>query len=461
MSEGYKKKPKMNLRVAKGIYLSIENYRQVPILRILQELEQSQWYSSSRLQELQWLKLQRLIRHCYENLSFYRDKFKELGMRPEDIKTPGDFKSIPTLTKEEFRNNIERLKASNINLKLIKAKTSGSTGLPMMFYKDGVALANHRAAMYRGHRWFNVNIGAKEAKLCGIPGNFKQRVYSRLSDFFLNRFRQSKEDLSEEVLYGFYRKLMKERPDYLCGYSSMIYELASFIKQNDLSCEKLNLKMVKCTSETILQFHRDLIEEVFNCKVVSEYGAAEVGVIAFECPEGRHHIMSDSVYLEFSDEKIESIGNQDLRELIVTDLNNYAFPILRYRIGDMGMPSAERSCPCGRNLPLLKGVLGRSHSVVRGANGKKFHSSIFHYIVKSLVARSGGIRQFKVYQKSEREISYEIVKDDCFDERSEAYLRKRTLKLLGDNMKVVFKYVDRIPRDKSGKLRYFVSEINS
>jgi len=447
----------MNSYLAKKIYLSAEYVRGEPLKKTLDELEKSQWLSLPKLEENLITKIKILVNHAYKNVPYYRDLFNIEGIDPYSIKDLSDLKKIPILTKELFRKNALKLLAENHPKRIDVAKTSGSTGLSLSFYKDRLTTAYHRAPIFRGHRWHGLDVGSKEAKLWGVPVNLGERLFIRISDFFMNRFREKEYNLTEEILYDFYLKLLRKKPDYLMGYSSMIYQFALFLKENNLRINNCRLKIVKCTSETIKEEYRDIVEQIFRCPLVSEYGSAETGIIAFECPKRNHHLMMDCNYVEFLPLG-DHILNQEFKEIVVTDLYNFSMPIIRYKIGDLVVPS-NRKCSCGRELPLVEKIEGRSSNLVKGANGKIFHSIIFYYIFKGLSGRGGGVKQFKIIQERENKLIYQLVKDYNYSENTIKYIREKTQQYLGNNMEIEFQFLEIIPRERSGKLRDFVSKI--
>ncbi|GAB4345899.1 MAG: hypothetical protein Kow0099_26620 [Candidatus Abyssubacteria bacterium] len=295
--------------------------------------------------------------------------------------------------------------------------------------------------------------------LWGVPVNFWERQITKGKDVILNRFREKEYNLKDDILLDFYDRLRREKPDYLMGYSSMVYEFARYLQQKNLDGTCLGLRMVKCTSETIHEIYREIIENTFGCKLVSEYGAAETGLIAFECPEGSHHLMNDCVYVQFVDCDI-LVNGQPAKRILVTDLHNYAVPVINYDVGDLVLPSDNTCCPCGRPFPMVERIFGRLGNVVVTPDGQRLHSIIFYYIMKGLAEKGGGVRSFKVYQKAQDRLSVLLVKDSHFTENTLQFLMKEFERHFGPEMQVNFEFCESIPREKSGKLRDFVQEID-
>ncbi len=445
----------LNQVIAKKLFLSVENIRGEHINQYLNNLEASQWYSPLALKELQLEKLKMLLNHAYQNVPWYRKKFQERNITPGDIRTLDDLQILPILTKDDLRSQTTILAAQGYRGRKSIAKTSGSTGISVKFYKDRQSSGYGRAAMYRGHRWFGVDIGDREARLWGVPIGVKEKMVHRLADYFLNRFRETSFELSDIILENYLASIQKQNPKYLMGYPSMVYQFARFLKEKKIDLRSC-FAMVKVTSESLYEYQRTLIADVFQCPIVNEYGAAETGLIGFECPYHGMHLMSECAIVEEHAKDELSDGNS---ELIVTDLNNYALPVIRYKLGDRGKLSTG-ICKCGRGLPLIDNIQGRSSDIVYKADSTPVHSSIFSYILKEVTRIGGGVRQYKVYQDEIGQLRIEIVKDSGYKQTSEQLIKEIIYRQFGNNMRLDISYVNEIQREKSGKLRYFVSKLN-
>jgi phenylacetate-CoA ligase len=241
------------------------------------------------------------------------------------------------------------------------------------------------------------------------------------------------------------------------GYPSLIFLYASFLQRAGLDGKGFNLRFVKCTAEIINDYQRELIEEVFGCPCISEYGAAETGVVSFECPSRNHHIMSDSVFTEFE------ISNPDFKgapqKLIITNLYNYCFPIIRYEIDDLAYPQ-EGKCDCGSCLPLMSKVIGRVHDVIVGHNGKHFHSSVFAPLMKRLVKKSFPIKEFRFVQHEPGNIQMHLVRSTNFTIKHSKAVKRILWSAFKDSVTIDIVYCSELKRDPSGKFRYFISKLN-
>lgn len=448
----------MNNFIARQILHAITLARKQPLFDSLRFLEKSQWWTYEKLQEYQNTKLSMLLQHCSRNVPYYRKWFRERGCNPLDINVT-NMSSLPIINKEFLRKNLQLMCAEKNKGSFEEAKTSGSTGIALHFPKSLSSSAFQLAAMYRGHRWHDVDLGAREARLWGIPVNKLSRFKTSITDVLLNRFRECEYNLNPDVLSDFYEKLKRLNPEYLMGYTSMVSQFANFLYDNKMDGTELNLKMVKCTSETIHESDRKIIETVFGCRLVSEYGAAETGLVAFQCEAGSHHLMADCCIVEFV-EPSEDLGDASLKEIVITNLDNFALPIVRYRIGDLGAQGLDR-CICGRGLPLIRNIIGRTSDVIKMSDGRRWHSIVLYYVMKGLEEKQGGVVQFKVFQKEVDHLELYLVPDKKFNTGAKKYIIDRFKQIFGEKMRVDFQVVDSIPREPSGKMRDFVSSLQA
>lgn len=432
------------------------------VLDCLRELEKTQWYSSSQLLDLQWKKLEQLLAHCYDNVSYYRALFDKLAMRPEDIKDMDDFRQLPILTKQEMRQNLHQMVAQDKRRPFTTRKTSGSTGIPVEFQIGRAANSYRLAAQARGRRWWGWDVGDRRAALWGTPfiwgtsgyipklRRLKRRLVDNYIDFPVC-------DLRPQSMRKYYHQMWHFKPRFMYSWTSALYTFARFVKDEGLDGHALGLEGVVLTAEVLYPHQRDLIEAVLGCPVISEYGCGEVAQIALQCPEGSMHLMSENVLVEFLKEgKPAEPGQRS--NIIVTDLNNYRMPLVRYSVGDVGCYNTQH-CSCGRGLPLMEIAVGREVDLIQLKNGQTLHPEMLSLPHNSILFEK--IRQYKITQRSlthffiqiEAEPGNESLLTDVFS----TFLRER----LGEDITVELEFVKHIPSEKSGKVRYFVSEVKA
>lgn len=445
--------------LSRAIYYLVEKTVGLNVSTLLKTLEKTQWYNREDLKKMQWQKLKKLLNHAYKNTFYYQKQFKKVGLCPEDINGPETFRNLPFLTKDDIRNNFSDLKARNIK-HFVADCTSGSMGTPLTFLKERSASGYFLAAKYRGHRWYNIDIGDREIKFWGLPIDQKPKLKERVKDFLLNRTLFVAFDISRETLFQHFHTCQKIKPKYLYGYASALYRFAKFLKEEGIDAAFLNLRAVISTSEVLYGFERELIGSVFGCPVINEYGACEAGVIAFECPEGKMHITMENVYLEILKENGQPVAPGESGEMVVTELNNFAMPFIRYRIGDLGTYVDEsEKCKCGRELLLIGEIVGRALDTVVAPSGKLLHAHTFNYIIRSAINRGADIKEFKIVQKDRYKLLIKIVAPRDLNEEHRNYIAEQITDFMGEGIKIEFEQVESIPLEKSGKFSFFVSEI--
>jgi len=306
--------------------------------------------------------------------------------------------------------------------------------------------------MFRCYGWYSIDIGDRQIRFWGVPISTLPRYREKLKDLVLNRIRISAFDISKSSCFSHYERIKRFKPAYFYGYTTAIYGFALYAKELGIDLNELGLKAVICTAEKMYPHHVDLFKDVFTCPVVDEYGSSENGIIAFQCREGNMHMMSDHMAIEFVNDRGDPVTSGELGRILITDLVSYEMPLIRYDIGDMGRFS-EKKCSCGINLPLMEIVEGRKEDFIRTPQGTLIHAAYLCYTLKD-----DAVQEFKMYQKGINKFLVQIVKSSSFNSSTEKQLAHRLRSVLGDGVTFDFEYLDRIPREASGKLRYFVSE---
>lgn len=419
-------------------------------LMLLHQVRKNQWLRPSELEELQNKKLRAIVKHAYDNTEFYHYKFKNAGIYPDDIKTVNDLKKVPFTTKEELRMQpLEARTSKNLDLsKCLVTETSGSTGIPLKIVYDSAADEFSKAVNLRSHIENGLKVRSKWA-VFGDPHHYqkprwfqKLRIYSpvKVSVF---------EPIDKQIDI-----LTKFKPEVLDGYTSSIRLLAEAIDKNDI--KGINPKTVFGTSELLDPETRKYINSVFDVEMVDNFGCVELNRTAWECKEhAGYHIDADSVIMEFIENE-ENISPGERGEIVYTGLYNYAMPLIRYKIEDVGIPSDEL-CPCGRGLPLMKLIEGRSDSFMQVPDGRVFSPIIWTLIIRKIP----GVGQLKAIQEKRDLIRVLLVKSREFSLNTIAQVEHDIKEVMGQEINVKVEIVDEIPKDKSGKVRAAVSNVKT
>jgi len=414
----------------------------------LAELERSQWLSPDELAARQWRKVRVLLDHAAGGVPFYRRLFRELGATPEDIRTPEDLQALPVLSKQIIRERQQELLAAG-NFRLMRRTTSGSTGIPMVSFTDFGCRDWTLAAIRRERRWWGIDVGDRDARL--TTARRSRRDWLRRY-YLLNQAEFRCVELSAGAMTHLYQELARFRPAVLRAASSTtLAHFARFVLEQRPGQKRVRPRVIFCTGEVLYPHQRELIAQAFGCPVVSDYGTTENGLIAGECPAGRMHINVENHLLEF---RPVPGGAGEVCEILLTDLNNWGMPFIRYAVGDLGVAVAER-CPCGRGLPLMAVRGGRTSDLAVLPDGGLVDNAVFCEIFERIGVDR--IRQYRIVQEAVDRFTVLVAATD------EETVRTRIVggfrAILGDGAQLTIEFVSDIPREASGKLRHFVSNV--
>ena len=420
----------------------------------LRLLEKSQWWKRRELERFQQDRLQKMIKHSYQNTLYYHDMFKSLKLNPADVKNIDDLQKLPILTKEDIRNNLGNLTAKNYSKReLMLSATGGSTGEPMSFFINKEWGAWNMAAAYREWSWAGYKPGDKIAYLWGAPqdlshqGELKNKMFNLINrTIMLDAFDMTKKTLDEYV-----RMLRKFKPKVINAYVSAVYLMAQYMENRGINDIKPKAILTSC--EMLFDYQRETIERVFGCEVFDYYSGRDTTIHAGECPEhSGYHLAIENAVVEFirDDEHVES---GEMGKIIITDLSNYAMPLIRYEIGDLGVPSDE-ICSCGRGLPLMKKVVGRVTDIITTKDDKYVHGEFFTHLFYD----TRGIKQFQFIQKTKEYAILKIVKKINYSQAELDKIINQIYEQCGD-IRIDVEFVESIPLTSSGKYRFTISEV--
>ena len=421
----------------------------------LKELTKTQYYNRERLLKLQSEKLRYLILSAYKNVPYYRKLLDDNMVNPKDVREPSDLTKIPFLTKNNIRENMSSLKSCK-SKNLQEFNTGGSTGEPMIFYIGKKRVSYDVAAKLRATRWWGVDIGDPEIVIWGSPIELsKQDRIRQFRDWIFQTKLLSAFDMTEQRMLEYLHIIRKMRPAHAFGNPSSINVLAKYARNNKIRLDDLGIKVVFCTAEKLYEHQRELISEIFNAPVANGYGGRDAGFIAHECPEALGmHITAESIIVEIVDNTGDPLPPGQKGEIVVTHLDTHDFPFIRYKTGDIGVLS-EKACPCGRGLPVLKKIEGRTTDFIVTPDGKIMHGLSLIYVLREIP----GIREFKIIQEKPARFVVNIVKDSIFKDESEAEIRDGFKKRIGADTEVLLNYLPGIEPERSGKFRYIVSKV--
>ncbi len=353
---------------------------------------------ADELRYLNWERRKRIVDHAFRTVPFYQKRYSAVGFEPGDLKNEEDFSELPILERSHIRENLDDLISRNFHKNELKpVSTGGTTGAPITIFSDpryplnviswrtletwGVSPADNSAYLYRA-----------------IPTGIS-KVLRSLALYPTRRSYLSAFAMSDENLDRFFKALQATRPKYLVGYVGALDVFASYLFDSGL--ELPGLRAVWSTAAPLSDVKKNFFQTTFGCPVFSQYGSCEFYWIASECHEQSGlHIDSDIRHVEVVDSEDTPCETREHGDLIVTDLLNEAFPLIRYRVGDRGRMLAP-TCACGSPFPLMDYVKGRVSDTITLRSGKKIPGEIWTTIFDDFVSE---IRSFSVHQSADYRI---------------------------------------------------------
>jgi len=421
-------------------------------LEYLLELRERQYDPAEGIRHRQIEALRKLLFHAYETVPYYRTQFIRAGFHPGDLRSLSDLKQLPILTKADIRRHGKQLRSTAFaDQPTVLKRTSGSTGVPLEIAVNRDSIEWKTACTIRSDEWSGYRQGQRVAKVWGNPEyrheGLKGRIRNRLIDraTYLDTI-----GLDEDRMRQFADSLARRRPGLLFGHAHSLYLFACCCRKQ--AAAVIRPGGIVSTAMLLHDWQRAVIEEAFGCKVTNRYGCEEVSLIASECEAHRGlHLNSDSLAAEVLDDRPGS----DEGSLAVTDLTNYAMPLIRYKVGDV-VTRSTRTCSCGRGLPLIERVEGREADFVLTPGGKLI-SGIS--LTENFALHIRGTAQVQIVQETARHLRLRIVPDDEYGRDSEWQIEGLFRDTFGPDMDYDVELVNAIPQEASGKYRFCISNV--
>lgn len=453
----------MNRMLAKAISDLVQRYRGWDYHEDLLELEALEYETAEVMQSYQTEKLRTLLTHCKTNVPFYREALAKIGFDPQALGGIDDLRKLPIVDKDRLRADYPLFFATETQRPFDRWASSGSTGQPFEFRLDRRSTTrNTFAALARGRRWWDLDVGIPEVMIWSgvrdvsgtLAGRFKalgRRASWRCKNILLI----DTYDLDRTKVRAAYERVLRFRPVATRSISSGLYRFCELLEDLGLDGTRLGIRKAIYTGEAFPESQKNLVERVLDCKAICEYGCTELGIIAFECPEGGLHLFHENMIFEFLiDGRPAAVGEQ--AELVVTNLNDFVAPLIRYSVGDMVVPS-DRRCSCGRSLPLIESIGGRAHAKIRTPSGGVIHGLFFSHLFDTIPA----VHRFRVVQRSMHELRLELTSTQTIGGEELRSIEASVAKVMGAGVRVVAKQLDDLPLAGNGKFRWIVSELDA
>ena len=423
-------------------------------LRMLREMEAADRLSVPELEQLQRKRLRHLVDVCYRHVPYVRRRMQEAGVEPRQIREAADLQRLPLLTKADIREHRSELRSETAK-RLSVFTTGGSTGEPLIFDLGKRRIASRVACRQRVARWWGVGLGDPEIALWGSPVELSRQDWIRaLRDRLMATRLLSAFEMNDARITEYLDVVERQGCRQLFGYPSAIYLLCLQAQKEGRNLRGLGVDVVFVTGEVLFPHQRELISQTLNCAVANGYGGRDSGFIAHECPQGGMHVLTDAIVLEIVDPAGRSVPPGEPGEIVVTDLYSEDAPFIRYATGDIGVASS-RACACGRALPLLEHIEGRSNDLVVAPDGRLINALALVYPLRDIE----GIEQYRIAQKQLEWFHVQMTCNGQFQKEGEDRIRAGWTELLRAPVRVTFEYLPRIPPDPRGKFRHVVSDV--
>lgn len=428
----------------------ISIYYDTSFWKIMKELEYTENMSKDLLEERTNMLLDNLLKSVYTKSPYFKQRLLKSGYNPFGVFDKDLFCNIFPMTKFEIRSFMPNMLLGEHGISY--RSTSGTTGEPLIFPKDRVASMYMDAAMHQVYGWYGIHPSDPEGRFWGSATTVHGKMTQYLRDWLLNRRRFSSFRMGEEECEYFWKILRRFKPKYFYCYPNAACHFAEYLKNTGKQGEELKLKVIICTGEMLFPHQRSLLEDLFQCPVANEYGSTENGIIAFQCPDGKLHAMSQNVLVEVVDDQGKPKIKGEIGNILVTELHSNNIPFIRYLLGDLGAFTGE-DCPCGRKYPVMDIQAGRIDDFIVTKSHKKVYDAILAYTFKKEFLK------FRGYQKEVGKLAIEYIPQKDFEMSCLIKHLLHLKKYLGDDMEIEFIEVKEIKPLTSGKLKYFVSEI--
>jgi len=400
--------------------------------------------------------LQKIIHYAYNHVPFYKKRFDKNKVKPEDIKKIEDLQKLPYLTKDEIRNAGNDLISDEYKRKeLFIHPTSGSTGTPLTLYADHDAVMNSFNFAWATCRPGLIRNRHKYAHFTGleiVKPDISKPPFWRMNYASRQRL-YSIFHMSDTNIPYYLDDFVDFKPVWFQGYPSAIYTLAEYIIRHNYDYP-YPPKAVITSAEECLPEYRQAIEKAFKTRVWDEYGQGEMCAFAFECECRKLHEKIVYSVIEFI--PVGQENGLQICELICTSFINKAWPLIRYRVGDLALINPDAKCPLGRTGRVIERIYGRTAHRLLTSDGAKITN------ISVMAKKCRNVRFMQAIQKEKGKVILHVVPDPNFDKKKDEILMVREFrKKLGDEkrMEISVEYAERPVLTSSGKMLMIISEL--
>ena len=420
-------------------------------LAILFQLEQSQWWSPEILLQHQLRQIHLVIKHAAKAVPFYQKSLKAVAELPPGKFTLTALQSLPLLTRTEIQRAGDMLCSRSLSKSHGKSqlfRTSGSSGQPMQAVRSAVDIMFARVLTLRYHLWHQHDFNAKNVSIKTITKMPKGPLqwamcYPTGSGIVY--------DIATPV-DQLMKRLLEDEPGYLRVHPSTLRGMIKY--SQSIGKKPRQLRQVCTFGEVVEDSLRELCQQAWGVAITDMYSAEEMGCMALQCPQQQgYHIQAEHLLIEILNDDNKPCQPGEMGRIIVTQLHNFAMPLIRYDIRDVGQ--VGEACACGRGLPMIKKIIGRVRNLVTLADGNKIHP-VFHEDKMLAIAP---ITQYQLIQKDLEKITIKLVVTKDLTSAQETELSNYFSTQFKHQFNYHFIYCDDIPQKANGKYEVFRSEV--
>ncbi|NBV47969.1 MAG: phenylacetate--CoA ligase family protein [Verrucomicrobia bacterium] len=430
------------------------------------QLERTQWWTTAELEAAQFKTLRLLLDHARETTPYYRERFARAGYDHKAALDPAAWLRVPVSRRRDLQQAGDSLFSARppaAHGKVVAATTSGSTGQPLRFARNEVTMTYWRAFTLRDLVWHDEDTLPKIGAIRFAPVGQAEAPHGVSSPHWNNSTAVTfptgpavmlnvASSLDEQFAW-----LERERPQRLTSFPSNFLALGEHARRTGRALPRTG--RLRCVGEMLTPEARATIAADWGGKVVDLYSCEEAGYLALECPEhGSYHVQAENVKLEILDEQDKPCPPGTPGRVVITSLHNFASPLIRMDLGDyaeLGEP-----CPCGRGLPVIRRILGRSRNRLVLPNGETRYPRIGE---KAIAEAAEGVTVFRflAIQHSLEMVEMQIVASRPLDAAEQARLAVSIQQNLGHPFRITFSFPADIPAQPNGKRETFVSLIHA
>ena len=423
-------------------------------LALLYQFQHSERLSSEALKAAQLLQLQQLFADVMTGVPFWKERLEKAGYQAGMPVDAAGLRQLPLLTRAAVQQLGPQLFNQGIGNRhggIHQGQTSGSTGMPVKYLQTDLTMLFWRVLTLREHLWQDRDFNGKLAAIRSNVERGQSRGWGAATDQVFQTGPAVSLNIREDVAAQL-NWLVAEAPQYLLTHPSNLRSLLRLAAAKGVVLP--GLQQVRTFGEMLPATTVARCREVWGVGVADIYSSEEIGVIAFQCEEGRYHVQAENLLLEILDAAGEPLPPGQIGRVVITTLHNLAMPLIRYELGDYA--ALGGACPCGRSLPVLDRIVGRRRNMIRLPDGTEHWPSF----PESRWAGIAPIRQLQAIQRTLETVALKVVASRPLTPDEIVRLQQAFADMLCFPHRIVVDQVAEIPRQANNKFEDFLSELD-